>query len=103
MRGDVRKTLSNFKIPRTTKQFHSTLKHVRMITTHPTLSDARLLVSKSAKSMFKIINKRLLDTTPKQHGSKSFHGGMTKTILYFFTTTNDKMQGFLTMAAYLTI
>jgi hypothetical protein len=52
-----------------------------MITTHPTLSDARLLVSKSAKSMLKIINKRLLDTTPKQHGSKSFHGGMTKTIL----------------------
>ncbi len=53
--------------------------------------------------VLKIKNRRLLDTTPKQHGSKSFHGGMTKTIPYFFTTTNDKMQGFPTMAAYLTI
>jgi len=81
MRGDVRKTLSNFKIPQTMKQFHSTLKSVKMITTHPTLSNARLLVSKSAKSMLKIRNKRLLNTTPKQHGSKSFHGRMIKIIL----------------------
>jgi hypothetical protein len=51
-----------------------------MTTTHPTLSSARLVVSKSIKSMLKIKNKRLLDTTPKQHGSKSFHGRMTKTI-----------------------
>jgi hypothetical protein len=75
-----------------------------MITTHPTLNNARLAISKNhhldydnkknntlptpfvAKKhnvstyVLKIRNRRLLNTTPKQHGSKSFRGGMTKKI-----------------------
>jgi prolipoprotein diacylglyceryltransferase len=71
-----------------------------MIIAHLVMNNARLVVSKSVKSMPKIRNIWLLDITTKQHGNISFHGGMISSVPQIFIVTNDRMQGLLTMATY---
>jgi hypothetical protein len=63
-----------------------------MIATHPMLSNARLIVSRSIKSMPRSRNKGLLNTVLNQHSSITIHRGMIKTIPWFFAINNDSMH-----------
>jgi hypothetical protein len=73
-----------------------------MITTRHALSNAKLVVSKSTEFVLGLKNKRLLNTIVKQHGNITIHGGMIKTVPWFFAIANDRMQRVLVMVTYAT-
>jgi len=60
-----------------------------MISTHPMLSNARFVVPKNTKSMPRLGNKELSNTTIKHLGNITIHGIMTKTIPH--AIANDRM------------
>jgi hypothetical protein len=73
-KGDARKTPFEGRIPQITGLCHSTLKRVTMITNHLALNNARLATFRSIKSMSRLRNRTLLDTTTFKSSGIPIHG-----------------------------
>ncbi len=95
-KSDVQRTPFEVRVLRPIRQLHSTSKRVNMITFHLALSCARTTILICNESMLGMWNKQMTNTTLKQQGSVSLHGGVVDRVPQFNTkvesnTTQSKL------------